>query len=127
MNLPPRLPAPNSKERVQFWSHPIPSLQQSGSGRLVTLAAQHSIPTIYPQREYIRGGGLISYGPDFADGIYRNGSLYARQDPQRRKAGRISTVVQAVKFELVINLKTAKTLGLDVPPTLLATADRLME
>lgn len=97
----------------------------SRSGRLVTLAAQHSIPTIYPQREYIRGGGLISYGPDFADG-YRNGGLYVGKILKGAKPTELP-VVQPVKFEMAINLTTAKTLGLDVPPTLLATADELVE
>jgi putative ABC transport system substrate-binding protein len=97
----------------------------SHSGRFVTLAAQHSIPTIYPQREYVRGGGLISYGPDFADG-YRNGGLYVGRILKGAKPAELP-VVQPVKFELIINLKTAKTLGLDVPPTLLATADELIE
>jgi len=93
----------------------------SRSGRFITLAAQYSIPTIYPQGEYVRGGGLISYGPDFADG-YRNSGLYVGKILKGAKAAELP-VVQPVKFELVINLKTAKTLGIDVPPTLLATAN----
>jgi len=97
----------------------------SRSGPLAALAAQYSIPTIYPQREYVRGGGLISYGPDFADG-YRNGGLYVGKILKGAKPAELP-VVQPVKFNLVINLKTAKALGIDVPPTLLATADELME
>jgi putative ABC transport system substrate-binding protein len=97
----------------------------SRSGLFVTLAAQYSIPTIYPQREYVRGGGLISYGPDFADG-YRSGGLYVGNILKGAKPADLP-VVQPVKFELVINLKIAKTLGIDVPPTLLATADELIE
>ncbi|MEA2836529.1 MAG: hypothetical protein QOD89_1079 [Bradyrhizobium sp.] len=97
----------------------------SRSARFVALAAQYSIPTIYPQREYVRGGGLISYGPDFADG-YRNGGLYVGKILKGAKPAELP-VVQPVKFDLVINLKTAKTLGIDVPPTLLATANELIE
>jgi putative ABC transport system substrate-binding protein len=97
----------------------------SRSARFVALAAQYSIPTIYPQGEYVRGGGLISYGPDFADG-YRNGGLYVGKILKGAKPAELP-VVQPVKFELMINLKTAKTLGIDVPPTLLATANELIE
>ena len=97
----------------------------SRRARFVALAAQHSIPTIYPQLEYVRGGGLISYGPDFADG-YRNGGLYVGKILKGAKPAELP-VMQPVKFQLVINLKTAKTLGIDVPPTLLATADELIE
>jgi putative ABC transport system substrate-binding protein len=97
----------------------------SRSAPLVTLAAQYSIPTIYPQREYVRGGGLISYGPDFADG-YRNGGLYVGKILKGAQPAELP-IVQPVKFDLVINLKTARTLGIDVPPTLLATADAVIE
>jgi putative ABC transport system substrate-binding protein len=97
----------------------------SRSAKFVSLAAEYSIPAIFPQREYVRGGGLISYGPDFADG-YRNGGLYVGKILQGAKPAELP-VVQPVKFELVINLKTAKTLGIDVPPTLLATANELIE
>lgn len=93
--------------------------------RFVALAAQYSIPTIYPQREFVRGGGLISYGPDFADG-YRNGGLYVGKILKGAKPAELP-IVQPVKFELAINLKTAKSLGIEVPPTLLAIADELIE
>ncbi|MCP4617445.1 MAG: ABC transporter substrate-binding protein [Bradyrhizobium sp.] len=97
----------------------------SRSQQCVTLAAQYAIPTIYPQREYVRGGGLISYGPDFAEG-YRSAGLYVGKILKGAKPSELP-VLQPVKFDLVINLRTAKTLGIDVPQTLLATADDLIE
>jgi putative tryptophan/tyrosine transport system substrate-binding protein len=97
----------------------------SRRGRFVEQATRHSLPVIYPQSEYVRGGGLISYGPDFSDG-YRNGGVYVGKILKGAKPAELP-VMQPTKFELVINLKTAKTLGLMVPPTLLATADEVIE
>jgi putative tryptophan/tyrosine transport system substrate-binding protein len=97
----------------------------SRSGRFVTAAARHSIPVIYPQSEYVRGGGLISYGPDFSDG-YRNSGVYVGKILKGAKPAELP-VMQPTKFELVINIKTSKSLGLTVPPTLLATADEVIE
>jgi putative ABC transport system substrate-binding protein len=97
----------------------------SRSGVCVEQAARYAMPTIYPQKEYVRAGGLISYGPDFSDG-YRNSGVYVGKILNGAKPAELP-VMQPTKFELVVNLKTAKQLGLTVPPTLLATADEVIE
>jgi putative tryptophan/tyrosine transport system substrate-binding protein len=101
------------------------ALTTTHRAQIITLGARHLLPTVYPYRCHVMGGGLISYGPNTID-------------PYRRAAGYVDRIlkgekpadppVQApTKYELVSNLKTAKALNLDVPPTLLARADKVIE
>jgi putative tryptophan/tyrosine transport system substrate-binding protein len=89
------------------------------------LADQARLPAIYPYREFVEAGGLIAYAPDFTD-LARRFAQQVREILNGAKPGD-SPIYQPTKFELVINLKTAKALGLDVPPTLLARADEVIE
>lgn len=97
----------------------------SHSGRFVEQAALHSIPVIYPQSEYVHAGGLISYGPNYSDS-YRSGGIYVGKILRGANPSELP-IVQPTKFELVINLKTARTLGITLPSMLLALADEVIE
>ena len=101
------------------------SFTGSHSGEIVGLAERFRLPAIYPSRLHAANGGLISYGIDSPD-LYRRAASYVDRILKGAKPADLP-IQQPTKFELAINLKTAKVLGLDVPPAILSRADEVIE
>ena len=97
----------------------------SRRAQIVTLAAHYALPVIYPNNEYTVAGGLISYGPDITHACQQIGAYTGRILKGENPAN--LPVMQPTKFELALNLQTSRLLGIAVPPTLLATADDVIE
>ena len=114
-----------AKDRFDALSVGIDALTQANAKMIVELAAAHKLLTAYPARDFVDVGGLLSYGPSRPDLYYRAAGLIDKIF-KGAKPGDLP-VEQPTKLELVINLKTAKTLGLEIPPNLLARADEVIE
>jgi putative ABC transport system substrate-binding protein len=107
---------------MRYWSRPVPISRRN---ELVALARRYSVPVLYPWRDYVAAGGLISFGTSFTES-YQQAGLYVGRVLKGEKPSDLP-VVQATKSELIVNLKTAKALGLDLPTSILLRADEVIE
>jgi putative ABC transport system substrate-binding protein len=113
------------RDRVEVLQIGVDNVFGSNRDQLVALAAYHKVPTIYPWREFTAAGGLMNYGSSIMD-AYRQVGVYTGQILKGAKPADLP-VWRPTKLPFVLNLKAAKALGLDVPPTLLARADEVIE
>ena len=103
----------------------LDALTQAHRHRIVELAAKHRLPTVYGAREFVEAGGLVFYGPSFTD-MYRRTATYIDRILEGAKPADLP-VEQPTSFEMIINLRAARDLGLTVPPAILARADEVIE
>jgi putative ABC transport system substrate-binding protein len=101
------------------------AITQAHLGTIIQLAARHRLPAMYSPREFVEGGGLVSYGVNYAD-LYRRSAQFVDKIFKGAKPGDLP-VEQPTRFELLINLKTAKALGLTIPQSLLLRADEVIQ
>ena len=113
------------RHRGLRWCGTLVERQGFHRQRLVSLAAKHRLPATYPAREFVEDGGLMAYGPSAAD-LPRRAAAYVDKIPKGAKPGDLP-IEEPTKFELFINMKTAKALGLTIPPALLQRADQVVE
>ena len=125
--MPARLSAPSQRSRGSQWRANCHRQRPGFSHRklIIALAARYRLPTIYYTSYFVTGGGLISYGPDYVD-QFRRAAGYVDRILRGEKRANLP-VQNPTKYELVINLNTAKLLGLTVPDKLLASADKVIE
>jgi putative ABC transport system substrate-binding protein len=114
-----------SSNRVGALIVGIDALAQANRTLIAELAAKHRLPTIYVSREFVEAGGLIAYGPSYPD-LYRRAAAYVDKIFKGTKPSDLP-VEQPTRFELIINLTTARALGLTIPPILLTLADEVIE
>jgi putative ABC transport system substrate-binding protein len=114
-----------SRQQIGAFIVNIDAVTQENKELIIDLATKYRLPAIYPSREFVDVGGLITYGVSYPD-LYRRAATFVDKILKGTKPSDLP-VEQPTKFELVINLKTAKALGLTVPPSLLATADEVIE
>jgi putative ABC transport system substrate-binding protein len=113
------------EKRIEAFVVQEQALFRDRSTQIIGLAARHATPVIYGGRDYVTGGGLMSYGPNIAD-FNRQLGIYTGRVLKGEKPADMP-VIRSTRFEFLINLQTAKTLGIEVPPTLLALADEVIE
>jgi ABC-type uncharacterized transport system substrate-binding protein len=113
------------RQRAEALVVGINALTQANRRPIADLATKHRLPAIYASREFVDAGGLVAFGVNYPD-LYRRAATYVDKILKGAKPADLP-IEQPTKFEMVINLKTAKALGLDVPPTLLARADKVIE
>ena len=114
-----------STQRIDALLVGLDSVVIANRVRVVELAARHRLPAIYASREFVEAGGLLSYGPLYGD-LYRRAAIYVDKIFKGARPADLP-VEQPTKLEILVNLKTANTLGLTIPPTLLARADEVIE